>query len=106
MHVDPPRPPLVCDVAQEIAGDAVVLWGAISAQTDARGKYVITVRKSGPTGASNIRQAGEFIARPGSAAAVGRVSVRIEPGGSFDVVLTAEADGQEAVCTRRGERVK
>ena len=59
------------------------------------GAYRFTVHKTSQSGASNVRQSGEFSAGAGEAVSVGMFGTNDQPDSSYALALVVTVDGQE-----------
>lgn len=70
----------------------------VKSSADGNVQYALTVKKSGPSGVSNIDQSGNVPVQAGKPAALSRFSVSMGPTDACNIKLTVSAN-QQAVNT-------
>jgi hypothetical protein len=91
-------PPITCSVLGESQGRGIRFRGRIVSPEGAAGTYLIVIRKSGPSGTSNVSQGGAFTAAAGAETLVGSATLSLEPGADYGVTMQVDADGRSFTC--------
>jgi curli production protein len=68
----------------------------VKSSADGDVRYALTVKKSGPTGRSNIHQSGNVAVQAGKPAALSRFSVSVGPSDACNIKLMVSANQQAA----------
>jgi|SRR5215469_10065471 hypothetical protein len=96
--VDQSPPPIVCTLAQDSIGGGVRLRGRVVSQQDAHGEYRLKVKKTGPSGSTNLNQKGAFSALANTETYVGSTNISLEQGAQYEVQFAIEVNGKTYQC--------
>ncbi len=92
--------PVRCPIQVERRSSGIELKGMVFASSAVAGSYQMLVSSSGGGGSSNINQAGEFEAQPGTPAMLGMVTLGHD-GGTYVAKLRVVWNGNSIECTER-----
>jgi hypothetical protein len=89
--------PLVCEIRRIGAGESVQLSGVLSSASAAAGTFRFLLKKTGPSGNSNVNQGNAFNLAAGGEVHVGNMTINLRPDDQATVELSATSkDG--VVC--------
>ena len=97
--IDQSPPPIVCTLAQDSFDGGVRLRGRVVSEQDAHGEYRLKVRKTGPSGSTNLNQKGPFSAPANTETYVGSTNISLEQGAQYEVQFVIEVSGKTYQCT-------
>jgi hypothetical protein len=98
MAVDQPPPAIDCLIEADARADQITLRGRITTSAPASGHYDLSVVKSGASGTSQIKQAGEYSALPQKPAYVGSVVLDYRPGTNYTANLVISYGDKSYAC--------
>ena len=89
--------PLVCEIRRAGTGESVQLSGVLSSTSVAAGTFRFLLKKTGPSGNSNVNQGNAFKLAAGGEVHVGNMTINLRPDDQATVELSATSkDG--VVC--------
>lgn len=88
--------PIQCGVSATTERGMLVIEGVLRAETAIAGNYAFSVKRSGPGGRADIRQAGPFAVPAGQTVTLGRIA--IGPGAAPEIAFTLETGGTTYDC--------
>lgn len=94
---------LSCTVDLAIGDGRADIHGVAISKAGGQGQYRLVVRKSGSAGTSAINQGGAVVLEPNSPLSVGKISLSLEGGASYEAILTLEVDGIRRECRSSGQ---
>jgi hypothetical protein len=81
--------PLACEIRRIGAGESVQLTGVVSSSAAVTGNFRFVLKKSGPSGTSNVNQGNSFDLAAGAEVNVSHVTINIQPDDQAVVELFA-----------------
>ena len=98
MAVDQPPPAIDCLIEADARADQITLRGRITTNVPASGRYDLSVAKTGVSGTSQIKQAGEYSALPQQPTYVGSVVLDYRPGTNYSAKLVISYGEKNYEC--------
>jgi hypothetical protein len=95
--IDQP-PAVVCSVLREERGEQIQIRGRVVSKADLRGTYSLSIRKSGPSGTSSVKQGGQLAVPANTETFVGFASFNADPETRFVVDFHVQVDGKIFAC--------
>lgn len=87
-----------CEIAVRHAGGGLLIEPFVHTDRPATGHYTLRLESRGGSNATDLSQGGDFAVRAGSEEPLGRIGVA---GGTYDVRLEVDLDGERLTCNER-----
>ncbi|WP_022720593.1 curli-like amyloid fiber formation chaperone CsgH [Rhodopseudomonas sp. B29] len=91
-------PGVVCSVVRHEDGGRLEIRGRVISPQALQGKYVLQIKRTGPSGSSTVKQGGPFDLAAGTETFLGLANLNLEPGATVSTDFSLQIGDGVKLC--------